>query len=157
MRPRKPTQMKKLSGTLQKCRTNKNEPKPELGDTGPITELDDDALNYRRYIVPILEKVGVMSELDPSHLDLLCATYSEWARLDRYIRKDLNNKSSYEHYTQAGMSYKAYPEYKLRADAANRLQKLLSDFGMSPASRSKVSANTGSKKEENPFKSLQVV
>ena len=157
MRPRKPTQTKKLSGTLRKSRVNVSEPSPDMIDTGPMIELDDVAKKYRAYVVPLLEKVGIMSELDPSEIDILCATYSEWVRLDKYIREELKNASSYEHYTQAGMSYKAYPEYKLRADAANRLHKILTEFGMTPASRSKVNANKTDKKDDNPFKSLKLV
>ena len=133
--------VKQLQGTLQKCRQN-----PET--------LSPRAVGVWNKVVPMLEKYGVLSEFDQMAVQNLCETYAEWLTLNEYITYELKGKSSFEVYTREGaITYRPYPEISQRAEVSKRLQSLLSDFGLTPAARSKVNTITKDKKED-PWKDL---
>lgn len=146
--------IKLMQGTLQKCRQNENAPKvtpdlPEMPET-----LSERAVSVWGKIAPMLNQYGVVSSFDQIAIENLCETYAEWLHLNDYINNDLDNKTSYETVSdKGGLSHRAYPEIAQRATVSRRLQSLLSDFGLTPAARSKVNTITKDKKED-PWKDL---
>ena len=64
-RPRKPTAVKAMQGTLQKCRTNPNEPKPkgELKNVVPPPYLTETAKDVWRYALDNAPE-GLLTNLD---------------------------------------------------------------------------------------------
>ena len=49
-----------------------------------------------------------------------------------------------------GTMKRAHPAVSIRNDAARRAQSLMSEFGLTPAARSRVNVEAPAKKEENP-------
>lgn len=95
--------------------------------------LSDAAKTEWRRICPLLEKAGLMS---PLYRALLVAYVTTWARL-----LDMDERLDHEGHvlhTADGKPYK-HPLCSLRKSAADFLLKVSCEFGLTPASRSRVS------------------
>jgi len=162
-RPRKPTSLKALKGTLQPCRENKKEPKPkvelpEIPET--LKGMDGGAWeNLGRK----LEAMKVISGMDQMAFELLCGVYAEYigARRPLWVEDVANpGKFIYEPMYEVSITnkdgstseyMKARPEVAIVSDAWRRLEKMLSNFGLTPSSRSKIQTIDNNDKNENPF------
>jgi len=65
----------------------------------------------------------------------MCEARADWLS----ARDEITAAGGETYVTEAGL-IKAHPAVAMRNDAARRLQSLLAEFGMTPSSRSKVSA-----------------
>lgn len=161
-RPRKPTALKALTGTLQPCRTNKKEPKPvaELPRM-PKTLKGTDAGSWSS-LGKKLEAMKVITDMDAMSFELLCGTYAEYigARNALWVEIGSTGKYIYEPMYEVSITnkdgstseyMKVRPEVAIVSDTWRRLEKMLSNFGLTPASRSKVQTVGGDNKDENPF------
>ena len=80
-RPRIPTVLKKLRGTLQPCRTNKLEPNPEVQiPEMPETLKGTDAGSWET-LGKKLKAMGVITDMDQMAFELLCGVYAEYVAL----------------------------------------------------------------------------
>lgn len=146
-----PENLKVIRGTQRPGRVNKEAPKPEKKKPDAFSILTEGAQEYRAYIVPKLEELGVLSVLDASALDLLCSTFDEWDSLNARIKNDLNGGTTYETSTKDGSKMiRPYPEIGQRADAARRFQSLLGEFGLTPSTRDKLKVVP----DDDPWRSM---
>lgn len=149
-RPRKPTALKKISGTLQKCRTNANEPQPIVALPAPPEHLSARGADIFREHAALVAQMGVVSLGDGTALALLAARLEE-VEVYSAVIEDLGHVQATK--TQRGETViRARPEVAMRSDAMRHAQSLLTEFGLTPAARSKVSASAP--KEENPFAAI---
>ncbi len=82
--------------------------------------------------------MGVLADGDLTALGLLCETLVEWIEARDTVARD---GATYSAVTEAGATtFRAHPAVAQRADAARRLQSLLSEFGLTPSARAKVQA-----------------
>jgi len=147
-RPRKPTSQKALGGTLQPSRTNQDEPTPEVYLPVPPDWLSQRAKQYWTEIGGVLLVMKLTTAADGPALQLLTEALAEWAEARQFV---LAKGLSYEiHTKQGGVMHRAYPQVGIAADAWRRALAMLTQFGLTPASRSKVSA-LGGENEEDPF------
>ena len=147
-RPRKPTKLKLLKGTAQKCRMNPKEPKPARGIPSPPPHLSDRAKTAWGYVGGLLDRMGIVTEGDALGLEGLCQCYSELVEAREALRE--RGATTYESVNGGGGTmYRAYPEVALVADADRRFRGWLQAFGLTPADRSRVSASE--KEDSNPF------
>jgi phage terminase small subunit len=117
-RPRKPTALKVLHGTDRADRANPSEPRPALGaepppwlpETGVAREAWD-------RLAAVLTEMKVLTVADAEALALACVALADY----------LDAPSDADNWRRADAAWKRYL-YGLR------------DFGLTPASRSKVSA-----------------
>ncbi|WP_099126330.1 phage terminase small subunit P27 family, partial [Xenorhabdus stockiae] len=79
-----------------------------------------------------LDKVGVLTNLDAKALELLIEAYVEYR-----THCDTLETEGYTYRTDQGL-IKAHPAAGMKADAWKRIHAMLSAFGMSPSSRTKV-------------------
>jgi len=152
-RPRKPTALKLLAGNPGKRRLPDREPHPGPLE-GALAEPPDWMPRAGRElwqrIVPRLARLGVATECDVEALELLCSSWSDW----REAREVLEREGlSCEVETRGGRRVVARPEVAIAAAAAQRVTRLLSDFGLTPASRSRVTA-LGPPGERDPMTEL---
>ena len=147
-RPSKPTALKALGGTLQPSRTNPNEPTPDVYLPAPPTWLNDKARQYWAEIGAVLLSMKVCTAADSPALQLLTETLAEWAEARQAVhRKGL----TYETTTATGDRLcRPNPEVTIASDAMRRSLRMLAEFGLTPASRGKVSA-LGSNEGKDPF------
>jgi len=137
-RPRKPSALKVLQGTQRKDRVNKNEPKPPAIKTPVPDYLSEIGKQAYAEFMEILHQMQIFTVADAPNLQQLVETWAEWRELNELVKK---NGFTITQITAAGEPMvRPNPEVMMRSDASKRLRNLLTDFGMTPASRSKVSA-----------------
>lgn len=120
-RPRKPTILKKLQGTLQKCRTNENEPVPDVA-------------------LPI--SPASLAIIGQEHFDLLVS------RLENESRA---SASYTEILALAAMTYQKMHSGDFCTKLATLYRGCLNDLGLTPSSASKVSATKKEPVKINKF------
>jgi P27 family predicted phage terminase small subunit len=147
-RKRKPSKLHLIQGTARPCRTNKKEPKAPEDVPRPAVDLDSRSAFWYGILVGRIQSLNVGSSADSESVMLAARRLAEIEECDKNI-------------DEFGMVYKhndlikANPAVGQRSEAARHLQSLLSEFGLSPASRAKVSANDTKRESVNPFEAFR--
>lgn len=137
-RPPKPTHLKALAGTLQPSRTNAHEPMPTVLLPIPPDWLSDRARHYWGEIGAVLLSMKVCTVADGPALQLLTESLAEWAEARQAVQ---TRGLTYDTTTvSGGIMRRPNPEVAIAADAWRRALAMLSQFGLTPATRAKVSA-----------------
>jgi P27 family predicted phage terminase small subunit len=133
-----PTQMKVLKGTAQPCRVNKKEPKLAVERSMVPKWLSKRAQEAYIDLSDILVGMQVLTKADRTALEMLCDAYAEYRQAREYIEQ---HGMSYEVNTKDGsVLHKVYPQVAIGSDAYKRVRSMMTEFGLTPASRGKVSA-----------------
>jgi P27 family predicted phage terminase small subunit len=136
-RPKSTTE-KRLHGNPGRRPLPKNELEPERGIPEPPEWLSDVALEHWRTLAPELDAAGVLTVADGHALAMLCEAHAEWRSASEAIEQ---KGEVYTKVTAAGKSTPvARPEVAMRSDAWSRMKSMLAEFGLTPSSRSRVSA-----------------
>jgi P27 family predicted phage terminase small subunit len=142
--PKKPTALKLLQGNPGRKPLPKNEPLIAVSTPDPPSTLSTQARQHWWQLVGLLAESGIMTALDSDALAAYCEVYERWL--------DANQKL-----IQFGSVIKApdgtpkhSPYLRVANDSFRQMRVLLSEFGLSPASRARIQAAPG-EKEENPF------
>lgn len=144
-RPSKPTELKIVQGNPGKRPLNENEPKPAQDEGKAPSYLTPKAKAAWRELAVVLGDMRVLTVADRKALEMLCDTYAEWRELRAVIEE---HGHTYETFTAQGdKMIRPRPEVTMAADAWKRASAMLTQFGLTPSSRSKVSA--GEKQEES--------
>ena len=142
----KPTRMKFVQGTFRKDRANLNEPKPR-SQLPPCPDfLEGRARQEYFRIGRKLERIGVLTEIDDLALIGLCQSWAEYLDATEQARK-------------TGMLVKApsgypmlNPYVMLANQALKRVKSFLTEFGMTPSSRTRIHAADNSAADpDNPW------
>lgn len=132
-RPRKPTKVKKLQGTLRKHRI-RDEWEPPVGAPPMPEHFGADARRQWRLVMPVLLQAGLITTTDASTLEAFCEAYQEWKDAARIIAKE-GQLVEVPPYGQ-----KAHPAVKILNDARAQCMSYAQRFGLDPASRSRIAA-----------------
>jgi P27 family predicted phage terminase small subunit len=142
MRGRKPnpTALKVLRGNPGRRPLNRNEPAPARAvDLAPPAELTGPAADEWRRIAPKLQRLGLLTEIDDRALAAYCLTWARYLEAETEIR---------EH----GMVLKGRkgapflsPYVGIAARTMQQLKQWLTEFGMTPSSRTRVKTDPGEK------------
>lgn len=135
-RAKKPTNLRILQGNPGRVKINPNEPKPELCIPEPPDFLSGYALEEWHRITPILEGLGLLSDLDTMALAAYCQCYERWRKAEDGIKQDGGMTTV----TDKGNVVQS-PHVSIANKAMLNMHKFLVQFGMSPASRAGVTAN----------------
>lgn len=128
----KPTALKVATGNPGGRRLNAAEPQLD-GRTTPPTWLDKIARQEWRRLAPRLERHRLLTPADRTLFALYCRAYSRLVRAERFLRA----QESLVFKTKAG-TLKAWPHEAIANAAADQLRHLAAEFGLSPASRSRI-------------------
>lgn len=137
--PKTPTHLALVKGNPSKRAVNKKEPKPKSGVPPIPKHLDKMGKYWFKRIGEELDAVGVMTTLDGKALELLIEAYTEYRQ-----HCDVLTEEGYTYKTVSATGeniVKAHPAAVMKSDAWKRIRAMLSEFGMTPASRSKVGAS----------------
>jgi P27 family predicted phage terminase small subunit len=138
MSHRKPSNVKKLQGTYRRDRAPKIEPEPRQGIPHCPSHLTDLEANVWAQLGRHLHDMGVLSEADATALELLVEAYGTYRNAQDVIAK---NGLIYQTTTAAGdQMIRPRPEVAIAADSWRRIHKMLVEFGLTPASRTRVEA-----------------
>lgn len=147
-RKQKPDHLKVVSGTDQPCRMNPNA--PTAPQSLPIAPgwLTVRGAEIFCNLVALLDEMGIASSAD-TQIITLCASRIEEVEITTALVED--NGRTYETTSESGQTMaRSRPEVAQRNEAMRHSQSLLSELGLTPAARSKVSVTP--KAEGNPFK-----
>ena len=167
-RPPKPTALKALQGNPGKRPLNGNEPRPPAGTVKPPSWLKGKARTAWRWLAAVLEEMGVLTTADPHALGLLCDAYAEYIEARAIVRKlgavyesrvvkasskrvslEEEAKGEEEADTSWSVMIRPRPEVAMAADAWRRIHRMLTEFGLTPSSRSKL--HPVEAEEKDPF------
>ena len=143
-RPRKPTLLKKIQGTHRPCRENPEE--PMLPAEVPITpdHLNDYARKEWEEISIILYNQGILSIIDKAALAGYCVMYGRWVEAEKKVEEE-----PFVTENVVGQLI-TNPYIKIANEAYKLMAKALTEFGMTPASRPKISVKKD-KNENDPW------
>ncbi len=140
-----PTHLRLVRGNPSKRPINDKEPKPAKGVPPTPKYFDKRGKYWFKKIAEELDALGVMSQLDAKALELLVEAYVEYRH-----HCDVLDVEGYTYNTTSMTGEKikkAHPAAVMKADVWKRIRAMLGEFGMTPATRSKVNAQ-GIEKED---------
>ena len=127
-----------MNGTARPCRLNPNEAMPEPGTPDPPESLSERARELWDRYAEILGGMQVLSTADVSALEQLCECHALVLDLREQLKK--MKGTVYITETETGQKMvRGFPQMSQLADAERRLYAWLGAFGLTPASRGKVS------------------
>lgn len=147
---KKPTALKLIKGTIRKASINIDEPNPDIKIPDPPEHLSKEALTEWQRITPELFSMGLITNLDMASLASYCQAYGRWVVAERELKESGN-------LTIVTMQNNIIqnPLVGIANVAMEIMRKHLSNFGMSPADRAKVSAVANKEeKDSNKFASF---
>jgi len=150
MAKRKPDALKVVSGTARPDRMNADAPPANVGVAVAPEWLSERAEEIFFKLSATLLGMGIASPDDQAALAMLASRLEE-IEICTGIIEDLGRTYSTTA-TSGDKLERARPEVAMRNEAMRHAQSLLSDFGLNPSARSKVSA--GKPSEMNPFAAL---
>ena len=131
----KPTAIRRAEGNPGKRPFNEREPQPDLVRPRMPRHLDTSAKREWRRLCPMLERMGVLSEADGIALANLCVDYAILQQAQESLAKTgLLSKTA-----KTGMIHQS-PLLNIIAVTTDRVMRGLREFGLTPASRSRISA-----------------
>ncbi len=141
----KPTALKKLDGDIHKERWNVNEPKPQLGRPTCPSFLSGSARYEWRRIVPELEILGLLSQIDRAALAGYCQSYGRWADAEKELNKlsAMGEKKSRLLYRVSNGNLVINPLISVANKAMESMKGFLVEFGMTPSSRTRLNTSSG--------------
>src|SRR5512142_2510195 len=144
----KPTNLKLIQGTYRVDRANPSEPKPRAVIPPCPKFLQGEARKQYQKTAKKLARIGLMTELDDMALAMLCQGWQEYLDNTEQVKK-------------SGMLVKSpngFPilnPYLIAANQAlKKVRALLTEFGMTPGSRSRIHAAETSEDSNDEWSKL---
>ena len=137
----KPTNLKVLHGNPGGRKLPKREPKPKAGIPKPPAWIDPDseAMRVWEEFAAELNAMQVLTLADRAALAALVAAYCDWRKADEEVEREGLTYAS----VSAGGGYliRPQPAVAIRSDSWKRYKSMLSEFGLTPSARARVSAS----------------
>ena len=141
-----PTALKALKGTARADRLNPDEPIPDLNIPPVPSHLNEIAKKEYERTSKELLKMGVLSNIDRSALSAYCDYYSRWVQASIEMGDEPLTITTFHGNVIQN------PLLGIQNTAKDQMRKFLIEFGMTPASRSKVSVKKKDPgKKKSPF------
>ena len=129
-----PTALKLIRGNPGKRPINKNEPRPSREVVMPDW-LSPDAAKHWPLVAKQLHDAGLLTAIDVTALGLYCEAFARWKDANaRIVKHGTVVKSPNGYPIQS-------PYLAIANKAHEQMTKLLAEFGMTPSSRSRVTAS----------------
>lgn len=151
-----PTAVKKLRGNAGKRKLNDKEPAAAVGEP-PMPKLSAEAKREWKRIVPELLRLGVLTVVDGKALAAYCHAYARWLQAERdvaryglVIREPVTTKIGHRLVATRFVRLKRNPAISVAHDAMKLMKSFLVEFGLTPASRSRLKVEQ-QPPDEDPF------
>ena len=143
-RPRKPTAIKELQGTLEKSRLQKDELQGEFITSHEAPEeLNEWGVKLWNDLFKEYGKVNLITMLDLVSLLMMCNEFGTYCEADDLIKAqglqvevEVYNKNG----EVVGTKTDVNPMLRVRDNAAKQYKMFCVEFGLTPVSRAKISA-----------------
>ncbi len=154
-RPPKPTSLKILAGNPGKRPLNDAEPQPDRIMPEMPKGMSYLAKREWKWMSKALFKIGLLTSVDGKALAMYCESYAtwEWATKEKrkhglLVEEPILDKEG----MVVGTKFKANPAVHIEFNAAKTCKAFLTEFGMTPASRSRLKIEKP--KEEDPLDAI---
>ena len=153
----KPTKLKILEGNPGKRPLNKFEPQPKVENPSCPSFLCYEARVEWKRIVPKLMALGLISRIDRAALAAYCQAYGRWVKAEKALKavedkfKNVNAGGGLCYQTPKGY-WVTQPLVSVANKALEQMHKFLIEFGMTPASRTRISMK--SSESDDPLDKL---
>lgn len=147
-RKRTPTVIKELTGNPGKRALPKDEPKPTKELEFAPGWLDEGPLEHWSYVVNLFQSVpGVAKAPDQAAAVLMCQAIHDFVEANA----ELEEFGTYQTVTtkSGGDMVRIHPAVGVKKEAMSQILRICSEFGLTPASRTKLKADLGAEKK-NP-------
>lgn len=133
----KPSHLKLITGNPGKRPMNENEPPVPFERPSCPAHVSDKARETWGYVCGLLEGMGILSTVDAVAIEVLCEAYADFLAAGDELKA--LGSPYYSTVTESGaIMWRAHPAQAARRDADVRIRGWLSEFGMTPAQRSKI-------------------
>ena len=112
----------------------KNEPQPKVEAPDCPAWIPQEAKDEWNRIVPILVEMKILTHADRVALTNYCVAYGRAVQAHQFI-----DEHGFSYSTETG--FRKYPEVAILEKAQDQMRAFLQEFGLSPASRSRVAAH----------------
>lgn len=148
--PPKPTAIRELEGNPGKRPLNKFEPRPpKISTVAPPEWLSDIGKLYWARLVPMLSRMGVLTEADLPLLERYCDALSDWHSYREFLSKNRTNGYPVYDYQRktfdkdgkpivAISHVQLFPHGARKLRLSEHLLRIEQHFGMTPAARSRI-------------------
>ena len=141
-----PTNIKLLTGNPGGRPLPKGEPKPRSRKPQVPAHLNEDAAIEWARVENELDALGLLSGLDRAALSAYCQAWGRWVQAERALAKMTNNADGLIINTKSGNMIQN-PLVGVANKAMADMMRYATEFGMTPSSRSRISA---SDEDEDP-------
>ena len=144
----KPTAIKELEGNPGKRQLNINEPKPDKKAPECPDWLEDDAKQEWYRLSEQMERLGILTEVDMAAFAGYCQSYARWKAAEQFISKNgaiVKSPSGY---------WQQVPQVSIAQQYLKDMQKFCEQFGLTPASRSRIVSDNGKDDAEDMMENL---
>lgn len=149
MKGRKPTpsHLKLVRGNPGHRPPNLKEPKVARSRPSAPVHMSDRARETWGYVSGLLDRMGVLAEVDAVALEMLCEAYADY--LAATAELETFGSHYYSTMTQQGdRMHRAHPAVAQKNDADRRIRAWLAEFGMTPSARARVRADGEADQED---------
>jgi len=144
----KPTNLKLIQGTYRPDRANPSEPKPRAVIPPCPKFLQGEAKKQYQKTAKKLARIGLMTELDDLALSMLCQGWQEYLDNTEQVKKS-------GILVKSPNGFPVLNPYLIAANQAiKKVRSLLAEFGMTPASRSRIQATATSEESDDEWSKL---
>lgn len=147
-----PTALKVLEGDRGKGRRplNENEPRPPKGVIKCPSWLVPEAKKEWKRLAPSLEAMGLLTIWDIDSFSAYCQAYARWREAEEFITQHGSIFKTPSGYVQQ------VPQVSIAQQNLKIMQSLAGEFGLSPATRSRIIAAGGmsDKSSDDPMEQL---
>ena len=142
-RPPKPTALHVLNGNPSKKKNlGENEPKPApiIKIPPPPEWLNEHGANMWERLAPILERLGLLTEADIETFSAACSSWGVYRECQDFV----NDEGLTHKYKNKGGAINEVerPQVKIGNKALDQYRAFCSEFGLSPASRTRIEVNS---------------
>jgi len=133
----RPTHLKVLDGNPGGRRLNDREPQPTPELLACPADLDGEAKREWERIAPELHRAGLLTRLDRAGLACYCRQWARWVQAEEMLRRHGAVVRSPNNYPIQS------PYLAVANKAMAMLTTMLSEFGMTPAARTRIRVDEG--------------
>jgi P27 family predicted phage terminase small subunit len=138
---RKPSKLKAVQGNPGKRKPNRREPRPRAGMPEMPTDLKGVARQEWNRLTPVLEKMGVLTTADGPALAAYCKLHALALQASAAVEKYGIVIAKVD---EVGVStLKKNPAVSIFNECSRLIRAFMQEFGLTPASRTKVAASEG--------------
>lgn len=144
----KPTALKVLEGNPGKRPLNENEPKPEKIAPKCPSWLEHEAKKEWRRMSKTLEAIGVLTQVDATAFAGYCQAYARWKEAEEFLSKHGTIFKTPSGYIQQ------VPQVSIAQTYLKIMKDFCSEFGLTPAARSRISVSTTEGASDDPMEDM---